>query len=85
MTDEPQFKEGDRVRVRANRTDHFIQPWRDRFAKGRKGTVVGFMSYFGSDRTLVRVHWDHRKGPAPAIWHLSMSPRDLELVPEPAQ
>ena len=80
MTDEPQFKEGDRVRVRADRTDSFIQPWRDRFVKGRQGTVKGLTAYRSVAGARVRVFWDHRKGSDPADWLLTMDPADLELA-----
>ena len=86
MTDEPQFKEGDRVRVRANCTDRFLQPWRDRFASGRQGTVKGTVpAYRDRSGYRVRVYWDHGKVKEPVDWILSMDPRELELAPEPAQ
>ena len=80
MTDERQFNAGDRVRVRADRTDSFIQPWRDRFAKGRQGTVNRITAYRGVKGPRVCVLWDHRKGADAGNWLLTMDPRDLELA-----
>lgn len=48
------LKVGDRVRV-AN-PERYIQPWRTRFQKGLKGTVVGF--YEANRWTPIRVKFD---------------------------
>ena len=86
MSDPYDFKEGDRVRVRANCTDRFLQPWRDRFASGRQGTVKGTVpAYRDRSGYRVRVYWDHRRAKEPVDWLLDMDPRELELVQEPSE
>ena len=71
----PMFFLGDRVRVRDGAADHYLQPWRDRFKKGRLGTVRSDVLETGR----IRVEWDHRYG-NPNHWRLDMHPGDLERV-----
>lgn len=71
------LKNGDRVKVKPDRADGFLQPWRDRFTKGREGTVIDATD-FGC---RVLVEWD-AKGRAryPSDFRLPMSLNDLMLV-----
>lgn len=75
------FVVGDRVRVKWECTDHYVQPWRGRFEKGRVGTVIGFRDE-GGHWMRVKVRWDHK--PSRRMreweWEIFINPNDLEVV-----
>lgn len=73
------FAEGDRVRVKADRADGYRQPWRDRFKKGRAGTVRGFKDGIGL-HLRVKVLWDHNKRGNDLDFTIELNARDLELA-----
>ena len=71
------FKIGDRVRIKADCADRYIQPWRGRFKAGRQGTVIlepsaNIMGY--------KVRWDHTRAKYPSDWEIVHWQDDLELV-----
>ena len=70
------FKIGDRVRVKPEYCDRFIQPWRDRFTKGRVGTVTQYPSANVRGYLVV---WDHPpRAKYPSEWQIVMHESDLE-------
>lgn len=73
---------GARVRVKPECATQFIQPWRDRFQKGREGTVVCAPSKNVPGWNVI---WDHGKVKYPREYHMVMRESDLVLVaPAPA-
>ena len=66
------FKVGDRVKIKADRVDGYLQPWRNRFKSGRQGTVSAI---YGGGRLWV--NWDNAKN---ALWGLTHHESDLEKV-----
>lgn len=71
-----EFNVGDRVRVKADMADRYIQPWRDRFKRGRMGTVVQLPSV--NVRGFL-VEFDHGKVKYPNEWRIVITEKDLEL------
>lgn len=75
-----QFAIGDYVRIKLGRADAYLQPWRDRFKKGRVGVIIRGPS--------VNVHgflveFEHGKVKYPMHWQLVIDPRDLEHFSTP--
>lgn len=73
-----EFNIGDRVRIKAQMADRYIQPWRDRFKKGRAGTVVKLES--ANVRGLM-VEFDHKNAKRVSDWRIVIHRSDLELAP----
>ena len=71
------FEIGSRVKVNAAVSDRYLQPWRDRFAKGRQGTVVALP---GSNVRGFLVEFDHGKVKYPDEWRIVIIERDLVLA-----
>lgn len=71
---------GDRVKLKKEVADLYVQPWRGRFEKGRLGTVVALPG--GAVRGF-RVKWDHGKVKYPHEWEI-IHPYDDIIVVEKA-
>lgn len=71
------FKIGDRVKVKQDEAQNFIQPWRSRFEKGRCGTIISLRS---SAIRGVKVKWDHGKVKWPHEWMMVHNEAELERV-----
>lgn len=69
------MKINDRVKVRADRVDTFLQPWRDRFRAGRVGTIIRGPS---ANIQGWLVEWDHRRSKYDHDWRQVMVEGDLE-------
>jgi hypothetical protein len=74
-----EFKIGDRVRVKPERCDGYVQPWRNRFKAGRMGTIMQIPS-----QTVYRyaVQWDCKHAKYVWEWNIYHPACDLELVPD---
>ena len=68
---------GDRVKLKKDAAQYYVQPWRGRLEKGRFGTVVALP--FGAVRGF-RVKWDHRKVKFPYEWEVIHPHDDLVVV-----
>lgn len=73
------FKIGDRVMVKPQSADGFLQPWRGRFNAGRIGTISD--SPYKKDGYFF-VRWDHRGGGIEHHWNMWIHERDLMLAIE---
>ena len=73
-----EFKVGDRVKVKAEEADYYLQPWRDRFNRGVEGTVTGVRPdrHRGTE-VFVQFH-PKRKPKREADWKLAVTARDLQ-------
>lgn len=72
------FRVGDRVRVKADCADGFVQPWRNRFKNGRHGTVISIRETGVMQR--FRVQFDYGPRGKDYDFRLDMRPQDIELA-----
>ncbi|TNE46869.1 MAG: hypothetical protein EP341_09615 [Sphingomonadales bacterium] len=70
-----EWEVGDRVRVKKELADGFMQPWRGRFEKGLVGTIIQKPS---QNVRGYLVEWDHRKVKYPNEWKIVLRADELE-------
>lgn len=68
------YKIGDRVKVRPEVVENFLQPWRSRFASGREGTVIQGPS---PNIRGYLVQWDAARYRRASDWQLALPASDL--------